>query len=79
MDIRTIDDVEKFFDRFQDPSFEVEQICSALDALHHELQLHVYTDKAAKIKYEFVRQLIMKAYRLGKEHAYATSIETIRR
>jgi hypothetical protein len=67
MEIRLSSDVDKFLDKFQDPTLEV------------ALVMEAYEKADDDVKSYFILRLLMKAYRLGKEHAYATSIETIRR
>jgi len=67
MEIRNRDDVEKFLDKFQDPTQEMERILSVLDLPATELNIY------------FMHRLLMKTYRYGKEHGYATSLEIIRR
>jgi hypothetical protein len=79
MKIFSVDDVDKFFDRFQDPSHEVDQILEQLEEIFHQLQLHKFTDDIEEIKRAFVKRLIMKSYRLGKEHAYAATVDVIRK
>lgn len=79
MEIFTPEDVDKFMDKFQDPSFEVERIVDMLNWMYHELPKHKHTSEIDRLRKVFMKRLIMKAYRLGKEHAYATSLETIRR
>lgn len=71
MNIITRDDVDKFFDKFEDPSHEVERVMNALDTV-------LFTGEPGVSKY-FVKRLIMKSYRLGKEHAYAGALDSVRR
>ena len=79
MQIRSAVDVDKFFDRFENPAEEVECIVANLEELYCELQLHKYTDEIADIRRVFIKKLIMKSYRLGREHANIAAMETIRR
>lgn len=78
MNIRCKDDVDKFFDKFEDPAHEVDCIVATLDKIYCELQLHRYTDEVTDVKKHFIKKLVMKAYRLGKDHAYAGVMETLR-
>lgn len=59
-------EVSMFLDKFQDPTFEVSRVLEEFDLPGDDL--HVY----------FMHKLLMKAYRLGKEHGYARSVELIR-
>lgn len=70
MTFRSNDDVDKFFDKFEDPAHEVERIMNAIDIVQFMGDSGVY-------RY-FIKKLIMKAYRLGKDHAYQGSLMTIR-
>ena len=79
MEIFTDEDVEKFLDKFQDPSFEVERITDMLNWMYHELPKHKYVSECDRLRQQFIKKLIMKSYRLGREHAYADSLDTIRR
>jgi hypothetical protein len=67
MDINTFDDVEKFLDKFQDPTREEELILETLGIDPTGIQIY------------FMRRLLMKTYRYGKEHGYAGSLDVIRR
>ena len=67
MEILNTDDVDKFLDKFQDPTQEAARILIQLDLPTTELNLY------------FMRRLLMKTYRYGKEHGYAGSLEVIRR
>jgi hypothetical protein len=67
MEIQLSSDVDKFLDKFQDPTLEV------------ELVMEAYEKADDDVKSYFIHRLLMKAYRLGKEHAYATSLDAIRR
>jgi hypothetical protein len=78
MDIFTFDDVDKFFDKFQDPSYEVERIAEAVIWLEHMYVRHKTTEDQRDVRNYFLKKLIMKSYRLGKEHAYADTVATIR-
>jgi len=77
MEILCKDDVDKFFDKFEDPSYEVERMTDMMNYLYHELPKHRHTSAMDEIRQYFLKRLVMKAYRLGKEHAYADSIHTI--
>jgi len=79
MEILTDEDVEKFLDKFQDPSFEVERIADMLNWMHHELPKLTYVNECDRLRQQFIKRLIMKSYRLGKEHGYMDSLDTIRR
>lgn len=67
MEINTFDDVDKFLDKFQDPTEEVERIIEVLGIDFSEINIYL------------VRRLLMKTYRYGKEHGYAGSLDVIRR
>jgi hypothetical protein len=79
MEIFTKEDVDKFLDKFQDPSHEVERIVDMWNWMYHELPKHKHTNDIDILRKYFIERLIMKAYRLGKEHAYMGSLDTIRR
>jgi hypothetical protein len=68
MEILSIEDVDKFFDKFQDPAYEVDSIIEQLEEV-----------TGGDIKRAFIKRLIMKSYRLGKEHAYAATMDVIRK
>jgi hypothetical protein len=69
--IETTDDVDKFLDKFEDPTFEVELIVSTFKEC-----VQTYVEDG--IQNYFMHRLLMKAYRLGKEHGYASSMYIIR-
>jgi len=71
MRIRTSDDVDKFFDKFEDPSHELDLILEALDASEFEGE--------PGVRRYFIKRLVMKSYRLGKDHAYAATMDVIRK
>ncbi len=60
-------DIDKFLDKFQDHTVESERIVAAYDTCREDLRP------------EFVRRLLMRVYRYGKEHGFATSLEVIRK
>jgi hypothetical protein len=78
MDIFSYDDVDKFFDKFEDPSYEVERIAKAVIWLEHMYVRHKTTEDQRDVRNYFLKKLIMKSYRLGKEHAYMDTVNTIR-
>ena len=67
MEIQLNSDVDKFLDKFEDPTLHLERIREAYERADDDVKMY------------FLHRLLMKTYRLGKEHAYATSLETIRR
>lgn len=67
MTIDTFDDADKFLDKFQDPTQETEHIMKVLGITFSETNIY------------FMRRLLMKTYRYGKEHGYAGSLDVIRR
>lgn len=72
-------DVDKFFDKFEDPAYELPLIEEALSWLYTEAQLHQTTDRILEVRQYFIKKLVMKAYRLGKDHAYAGALDAVRR
>lgn len=78
MQIRCKEDVDKFFDKFQDPAYEVEQISLMVNFFYYALPQILTLDAIEELKQYFLKKLIMKAYRLGREHAYADTVTTIR-
>lgn len=78
MEILTLEDVDKFFDKFEDPSLEVDRIVEVFGYFEIEFIKIKFTEERDEVRKYFVKKLIMKSYRLGKEHAYADSIATIR-
>jgi len=78
MDIFSRDDVDKFFDKFEDPSDNLVLIVDMVNWFYHELPKHKNDYDLDQIKRYFMKRLIMKSYRLGKDHAYASTVATIR-
>lgn len=82
MEIYTLEDVDKFFDKFQDPSHETELIRKQLNHLYalgpHTPYNQARGEEVWALREYFIKKLIMKSYRLGKEHAYADSVSVIR-
>ncbi len=78
MEFFSFDDVDKFFDKFQDPSYEVRRIGDAVLWLEHEFCRQKTTGSLRDLREYFLKKLIMKAYRLGREHAYMDTVNTIR-
>ncbi len=78
MQIFSTADVDRFLDKFQDPSQEVDEIIAALRWFLLELPAHRFTDEQAKILRYFVERLIMKSYRYGKEHGTEGALRIIR-
>ena len=82
MEIYTLEDVDKFFDKFEDPSHELELIRRTADKLYDRRPVPPCNQSELERMWElrdyFFKKLVMKSYRLGKEHAYADSISTIR-
>lgn len=66
MEINTLADVEAFLDKFQDPTFEVPRILQAMNLPDNEITAAL------------MHRLLMKAYRLGKEHGYSGAMQVIR-
>ena len=66
VNINTFDDVEKFLDKFQDLTQETDRIVEVLGLNPTEINLY------------FMRRLLMRTYRYGKEHGYAGSLDIIR-
>jgi hypothetical protein len=67
MDILTSDDIDKFLDKFQDHTAEAERVQAAYETCREDLRP------------EFLKRLMMRCYRYGKEHGYASAIDVIRR
>lgn len=67
MNITSLAGVEAFMDKFHDPTFEVSRILQALDI------------EETEVSAAFIHKLLMKAYRLGKEHGYVASMQAARK
>jgi len=67
MKIESLEEVEAFLDKFQDPTFEISRIIETLDI------------EETPISSAFIHKLLMKAYRLGKEHGYLVSMQMARK
>lgn len=65
--VTSAEDVEMFLDKIYDPTFEVPRILVALGLEENEVNIL------------FIHKLLMKSYRLGKDHAYATAIKAVKR
>lgn len=64
--LESLRDVDAFMDKIGDPVNEVGRILNILDLDDTE------------INRVFIHKLLIKAYRLGKDHGYASSVEVIR-
>lgn len=67
MKLKTLAEIDAFMDKFHDPTFEVARILQALDI------------EDTEITSVFIHKLLMKAYRLGKEHGYLASMQAARK
>ena len=66
-----------FMDKFQDPVEEIDRIVAILEELFAQVPQHDYDNALDEIKNVFIHKLLIKAYRLGKEHAYAGAIRIV--
>lgn len=72
------EDVDVFFDKFEDPSLQVDLINQALQWFEIEAPKHFFTEKTDERRKYFIERLIMKSYRYGKSHGYEGAMRTIR-
>lgn len=79
MNIFSKDDVDKFFDKFEDPAHAIDLIDEALVDIYLLLYLELSVDELEEVQRYFIKQLVMKSYRLGRSHAYQGVMETLRR
>jgi len=77
MEILTDEDVEKFLDKFQDPSFEVERIADMLNWMHHELPKLTYVNECDRLRQQFIKRLIIwiRWIRSGGNHDFKTGVQ----
>jgi len=66
MEIKTLADVDAFLDKFYDPTFEISRILQALGIPEDNISTTL------------MHKLLMKSYRLGKEHGYSRAMDVIR-
>ena len=57
MNILCRNDVDKFLDKFQDPTAEIPLILAMLEEMCIQLPLHKYTDDILEIKKYFINSL----------------------
>jgi len=65
--LTSLEDVDAFMDKFQDPVYEIERIISVLNLEDTELTRC------------FIHKLLIKTYRLGKEHGYAGAAQVAKK
>lgn len=71
-------DIDFFLAEFEDPVLDLDRVMEALDSLFIESSLHQYTDVTKEIQRCFIHKLLIKAYRLGKDHGYARAAEVVK-
>jgi len=60
-------DVDAFMDKFEDPIYEIDRIIAVLSLEDTELTRC------------FIHKLLIKSYRLGKEHGYAGAAQVAKK